>query len=70
MFTPLGSFSDGTIRKFHLPCVWGKSMLFMGDLPDGMAVFQHACKMVSNVARNCPLCVMKNSPHPWLHGLG
>ena len=25
---------------------------------------------VSNVARNCPLCVMKNSPHPWLHGLG
>jgi hypothetical protein len=26
--------------------------------------------IMSNVARNCPLCVMKNSPHPWLHGLG
>ena len=25
---------------------------------------------LSNVARNCPLRVMKNSPHPWLHGLG
>ena len=25
---------------------------------------------MSSVARNCPLCVMKNSPHPWLHGLG
>ena len=25
---------------------------------------------VSNAIRNCPLCVMKNCPHPWVHDLG
>jgi hypothetical protein len=25
---------------------------------------------LSNATRNCPLCVMKNCPHPWVHDLG
>jgi hypothetical protein len=26
--------------------------------------------MLSNAIRNCPLCVMKNCPHPGVHDLG
>ena len=30
----------------------------------------HAHAMLSNAIRNCPLCVMKNCPHHWVHDLG
>ena len=31
---------------------------------------QAPLKLMSNAIRNCPLCVMKNCPHPGFHGLG
>jgi transposase len=30
----------------------------------------YGCSWLSNATRNCPLCVMKNCPHPRVHDLG
>ncbi|WP_458194346.1 transposase [Bradyrhizobium sp. UFLA05-153] len=33
-------------------------------------VEQRVARLVSNAIRNCPLCVMKNCPHPRVHDVG